>query len=146
MSHVHIWEKITEPVFVFEEYAVLEARNNESRILIAHQLYQALLFNWSILMHETRWSPDQRGNIMDIALLLATCKACEWFGSRGYIITPQGAEILLEYYRPLLLQVDGFISLVNAYDPRFNVRKREGHKPTTQFCPCPRCSPRWSWW
>jgi hypothetical protein len=93
MSHEpRAWEKITEPVFVFEEDAVLEARNNQSRILIAHQLFQARSFNWSILMLETRWYPDQRGDIKDITPLLATYKACYWFGTRGYIITPQGAK------------------------------------------------------
>jgi GR25 family glycosyltransferase involved in LPS biosynthesis len=148
MSHVHIWENITEPVFVFEEDAVLEAHNNESRNLIANQLFQARLFNWSILMLEARWSPDQRGDITDISSLLATCDACEWFGTRGYIITPQGAEILLRYYRPLLVQVDGLISLVNEYDPQFSmlwvrhktVGENKGHESsTTQLRPCPRC-------
>ena len=154
MSHVHIWEKITEPVFIFEEDVVLEAQDNESRILIAHQLLEANSFNWSILMLTARWSPDQRGDIRDVSPLLATCKACEWFGTGGYIITPQGAQILLEYYRPLLVQVDGLISLVNTYDPRFSmlwvrhktVGEREGHKTTTQIRPCPRCEPARSWW
>ena len=117
-------------------------------------LFQASLFNWSILMLEARWSPDQRGDITDISSLLATCKACEWFGTRSYIITPQGAEILLQYYRPLLVQVDGLISLVNAYDPQFSmlwvrhktVRERTGHKSTTQLRPCPRCYPGWRLW
>jgi GR25 family glycosyltransferase involved in LPS biosynthesis len=154
MSHVHIWEKITEPVFIFEEDAVLEAQDNESRILIAHQLLEANSFNWSILMLEARWSRDQRGDIRDVSPLLATCKACEWFGTRGYIITPLGARILLEYYRPLLVQVDGLISLVNSYDPRFSmlwvrhktVGERKGHKSTTLVRPCTRCEPVWHWW
>jgi len=44
MSHVHIWENITEPVFVFEEDAMLEAHNNETRNLIANQLFQVSPF------------------------------------------------------------------------------------------------------
>ncbi len=148
MSHVQIWRAITEPVFIFEEDAVL---GNETRAMIAHQLYEARMFNWSILMLTTRAQSNLKGAVTDISPLLATCTACDWFGTRGYIITPAGAAILLEYHTPLLLQVDGLISLVNSYDDRFQmiwvrddtIRSIPDRPSTIQTKACPRCYHIW---
>ena len=67
----------------------------------------------------------------------------------GYIITPSGASILLEYYnQALLVQVDALMGLVNRFDERFNllwvrdavVRKESVFRLSTiQTMSCPKC-------
>jgi GR25 family glycosyltransferase involved in LPS biosynthesis len=147
MSHVKIWRNLTEPAFIFEEDAVLDGEN--TRDLIASQLYEASAFNWSVLMLTQRyWFGSVDDDVSIISPLLATCTSCRWYGTRGYIITPVGASILLEYYLPLLVQVDGIIALANAYDDRFRmlwvldptVLQVSFRASTIQTTPCPKCS------
>jgi hypothetical protein len=41
------------------------------------------------------------------------------YSARGYIITKASAEILLQSYEPLVVQVDAYMSLLNAYHSHF---------------------------
>ena len=145
MSHVKIWRNLTEPAFIFEEDAVLDGEN--TRDLIASQLYEASSHNWSVLMLTQRSEYMSDGDETIVSSLLGTCSACTWFGTRAYIITPDGASILLQYYLPLLVQVDGLLALVNAYDDRFKmiwvrdptVARVSNRQSTIQTAPCPKC-------
>ena len=150
MSHVQIWKTLTEPAFIFEEDAVLDA---ETRIMIANQLYEANSHNWSALMLTQKWKLNIEDEIQNLSPLLATCKACNWGGTRAYIITPEGASVLLEYHLPLLVQVDGLMALVNTYDARFNmiwvrdetVKQTPNRPSSIQTKPCPKCYHVWDY-
>ena len=147
MSHVKIWKNLTESVFIFEEDAILDGEN--TRDLIASELYEASAYNWSVLLLTERnrfgWADDE---INILSPLLGSCSSCRWYGTRGYIITPVGASILLEYYLPLLVQVDGLMALVNAYDDRFKmlwvlyptVLQLNNAPSTIQTTSCTKCS------
>lgn len=145
MSHVQIWKTLTEPAIIFEEDSIV---TGVTRQLLANIMLEAHPHNWSALMLTKRYYkryPEPQETTL--SPLLATCKTCSWFGTRAYIITPIGASIMLEYYLPLLVQVDGLMSLVNTYDPRFKmlwvrgevVTKQEYRSSTIQTAPCQKC-------
>jgi GR25 family glycosyltransferase involved in LPS biosynthesis len=46
---------------------------------------------------------------------------CTWFGTRGYLLTYSGAQILLNHVFPITVQVDSFIGLVAAFDSSFKM-------------------------
>jgi GR25 family glycosyltransferase involved in LPS biosynthesis len=48
-------------------------------------------------------------------------KICTWFGTRGYLLTYNGAQILLKHIFPITVQVDSFIGLVAAFDSNFKM-------------------------
>jgi len=48
-------------------------------------------------------------------------KICTWFGTRGYLLTYNGAQILLNNIFPITVQVDSFIGLVAAFDSNFKM-------------------------
>jgi GR25 family glycosyltransferase involved in LPS biosynthesis len=147
MSHVRVWRALIErgePAFVFEEDAVFD---DDSGAMVANQLHEASAHDWSALMLTERVDGRLQGEIRFISQLLATCDACDWYGTRAYIITPEGASVLLEYYLPFLVQVDGLMGLVNAYDDRFrmiwvrdtSVGQVKGRVSTVQDSDCPKC-------
>ena len=84
----------------YEEHAILQwlARRRTSPLTNRH-------------LQDTQTYPN---------LALASCATkagCTTFGTRGYLVTRQGAERLLAHADPITVQVDALISLAASYDP-----------------------------
>jgi GR25 family glycosyltransferase involved in LPS biosynthesis len=117
MSHVAVWRQISDWAYVFEEDVVLQP----GALAAVHQLLRDTQpHNWSIMILLDRASIST-GAHTTVGTSAATCADCTWYGTRGYIITRSGAQILLEHYWPISVQVDALIGLVNHYDPRFTL-------------------------
>jgi hypothetical protein len=41
------------------------------------------------------------------------------YSNRGYIITKEAAQIMIQNYDPPVVQADAYMSLLNAYHPEF---------------------------
>jgi len=46
---------------------------------------------------------------------------CTWYGTRGYLITYRGAQLLLKQVYPIQIQIDSLISLVAGFNPDFHL-------------------------
>ncbi len=128
LSHMAVWRGVAgnETIAVLEEDAVLD---DTSRLRLDVLLDDLRETPWDLLMLESghlglggRWARTGR--------LAATCSnwstthagaACNWMGSRGYLITGRGARILLANARPFEVQVDALMGLVATYDPAFRM-------------------------
>ena len=117
LSHVEAWRRVSSWAYVFEEDALVE----EGALQSVSQLLQEVMWvNFSVLMLQARRF-EAAGVVHKTGPLAATCDSCTWFGTRGYIVTEQGARVLLEYVEPVVVQVDALMGLVNEFDPRFHL-------------------------
>ena len=117
LSHADVWRRVRGWAFVFEEDVILQPH---SRALTAWLLRDVRDLPWSIMMLQER-SMISEGGAADVGRLAATCANCTWFGTRGYILTEQGAGILLKYMHPIIVQVDTLVGLVNRFDGDFHM-------------------------
>jgi hypothetical protein len=46
---------------------------------------------------------------------------CTWQGSRGYLLSYKGAQTLLAFSRPIMVQVDALMGLVATFEPAFGM-------------------------
>ena len=129
LSHVQVWRSIMpdETVAVFEEDAFVD-------ILSAHRMHTLSLdvknlgLQWDVFLLESGHNLIATGEWLNLGLLTANCsyqqssgKICTWYGTRGYLITYQGAQHLLKYAYPISVQVDSLISLMAAFSPGFKM-------------------------
>ena len=124
LSHVHVWETFLNStdavVAVFEEDVVVDW---SSRAVLNELWHDMRGLNWSIVMLESGHL-NTEGRWLYIGQHLATCAepgTCTWFGTRGYLLTRQGAASLLRHARPIMVQVDALVSLVATWDSDFNM-------------------------
>ena len=124
-SHREVWMRIKNTSYVFEH----DAKPNEnSRQLVHTLLRNSAASAWSVLLlqkpnafstsNQVLPETNQFRNIGEIG---QSCQNCIAFGCRGYIVTKTGAEILLENYSPPVVQVDAYLSLLNAYHDNFTL-------------------------
>ena len=124
-SHREVWMRIKNTSYVFEH----DARPNEnSRQLVQILLRNAAASAWSVLLLQkpNAFSTSshvlpEKNQFRNIGEIGQSCWNCIAFGSRGYIVTKAGAEILLENYNPPVVQVDAYLSLLNAYHENFTL-------------------------
>ena len=62
--------------------------------------------------------PD-RAQYTNVGQITQTCRDCIAYSTRGYILTKAAAQILVQQYEPPVVQVDAYMSLLNAYHPNF---------------------------
>lgn len=117
MSHVSIWRMIEDWAYVFEEDAYVPEYGHA---LVSRLLRDLRGLKWSVLMLQER-SGLCEGSWFHVGEYAATCRDCTWFNTRGYVITRQGANILLGYLDPVVVQVDALIGLVNVYHKEFRM-------------------------
>lgn len=129
LSHVHLWSKIKadEIVAIFEEDAYVDMVSAERM----HVLYQDVARRgekWDVLLLESGHNLIASGRWVNIGELTATCSyhqssegLCTWFGTRGYLITYDGAQHLLRYVYPISVQVDSLMGLVASFSPGFKM-------------------------
>jgi hypothetical protein len=126
-SHVDVWRKMQEgDIFaVFEEDAHFsDAARNQLALLDRFIRLNGLSF--SVLMLGIDRNPEPMGKvkIFDVGggLRLAHClSACSIRGTRGYVITYEGARLLLKKVEPVEIQIDGLLSLMARYDKDFQL-------------------------
>ena len=131
LSHVAVWERFLGSgdalVAVFEEDASLSERSRE----VLWELYEDLsgpnlarhnLTRWSILMLDQGHANSGYGSEV-LGRQLRRCEGgdCEWYGTRGYLLTRGGAEALLRKARPATVQVDSLIYLLDRWDGDFTM-------------------------
>ena len=121
-SHMGIWRHIAArgegPVAVFEEDALI---HGDSAALLAELWHDVRDEPWELLMLE-RGQIHASGKWAALGTHASRCDGrCTWLGTRGYVVTPKGAQILLEHSEPQVVQVDALISLVAEFDPRFRL-------------------------
>ena len=114
-SHREVWTRIRRMSYVFEQDAKPSAD--------ARRIVQSLLLDatgeWSVMKLS---APDLvTGEHYPGEGRLETCRDCIAFGTRGYIVTKAGAQILLDNYSPPVVQVDAYMSLLNAYHANFTL-------------------------
>ena len=124
-SHREVWTRITQTSYVFEHDA---KPNPTARNIVQTLLRENTGTPWSVILLQKPFGfsinnivlPDifQFKNVGD---LTKTCRDCIAYGTRGYIVTQAAAQILLDNYNPPVVQVDAYISLLNAYHSNFTL-------------------------
>jgi len=117
LSHAEAWKRVSTWTYVFEEDALIEAGIAQK---VSQLLKEVRWLDFSVLMLQGRRF-EAGGSVREVGSLAATCDECTWFGTRGYIVTKEGAGILLEYVNPAVVQVDALMGLVNEFDSRFHL-------------------------
>ena len=123
LSHVHVWETFLntthETIVVFEEDAVLHETSAQVLSEIWHDM--RVLHSWSIVMLEAGHL-NTEGSWRHLGKHLTNCSGtCTWFGTKAYMISRQGAALLLRHSRPVAVQVDALITLAAEWDPEFDM-------------------------
>ena len=113
LSHVNIWRMVSGWAYVFEEDALLDDNSLQRVSRLLRDVPE-----FSVLMLQARRF-ESSGVSSAVGSLAATCETCTWFGTRGYIVTEEGAGILLQHVDPVVVQVDALMGLVNEFDPSF---------------------------
>jgi hypothetical protein len=120
-SHREVWTRVQHDSYIFEDDAV-PAQN-------ALHIVKTLLMdnadrNWSVIHLEkpsgyvSDFTPDI-DQYTNIGQITQTCRDCIVYSNRGYIVTKEAAQIMIENYEPPVVQADAYMSLLNAYHPTF---------------------------
>ena len=124
LSHIAVWRQVEGVALVLEEDAILDS-------VSLKRLDQLLIdmknISWDLLMLEGG-HVGLTGVWTYIGQNAATCAnwstsdssaSCNWMGSRGYLITQRGAQLLLKNSYPLMVQTDALMGLTATFDPTF---------------------------
>ena len=117
LSHAALWKKITNqqaPAFIFEEdIMVADSTSVEMHELFVDMKsspYEILMLDPGHLNTEGAWN--------HVGETAANCsRQCIWFGTRAYLLTVKGAEVLLKHLEPISVQVDAYINLIATFHP-----------------------------
>jgi hypothetical protein len=107
---------------VLEEDAVLDASSLERLHLMLADMKGV---PWDLIMLESGHL-GLTGSWRYVGQNVATCanwttETCTWMGSRGYLITKQGADVLLRNAKPYVVQTDAVMALTATFDPTFKM-------------------------
>ena len=123
-SHRDVWTRVQQDSYIFEDDAVpVKDALNIAKMLLNDSAHR----NWSVIhldipggfISGNLFWPD-RSQFTNIGRITETCRDCVTWSTRGYIITKTAAQILLRNYEPPVVQVDAYMSLLNAYHPQFS--------------------------
>jgi GR25 family glycosyltransferase involved in LPS biosynthesis len=135
LSHIQIWQSIqpNEVVAVFEEDAYLDEVSGKRMLALSKDMHS---ISWDILLLESGQGLISTGQWQHIGEYAATCNSqqlsgfyhpmnktvpCTWFGTRGYLVTYEGAQRLLQHAYPISVQVDALMGLVAAFSLDFRM-------------------------
>jgi len=119
LSHLQVWKEICNSslssFFIFEEDAVV-SYPEYVRGILGKMLFELENRRWSLLLLQAR-RYGTRGETFKVGDYTEGCMECTILGTAGYILKKEGACTLVKYAetQPLLVQVDAFIGLVNAF-------------------------------
>ena len=114
-SHREVWTRVRRTSYVFEHDAKPSA---DGMRIVRKLLRDSTGRAWSVMKLSAKLVT---GEHYPVGELSESCRACIAFGTRGYIVTKAGAQILLDNYHPPVVQVDAYISLLNAYHANFTL-------------------------
>jgi hypothetical protein len=116
-SHREVWTRVSRTSYVFEHDATPSA---DALRTVRTVLRENAGSGWSVILlgGNTFLGESMHTKVGELS---ETCRACIAFGTRGYIVTKAGAQILLDNYHPPVVQVDAYISLLNAYHANFTL-------------------------
>lgn len=122
-SHREVWTRVQQDSYVFEDDAV---PTEDALRIVKTLLLDSAVRPWSVIhlnapegfFSGSYFWPD-RAQYTKIGKLTETCRDCVAYSTLGYIVTKTAAQILLQNYEPPVVQVDAYISLLNAYHPHF---------------------------
>lgn len=126
-SHREVWTRVQQDSYVFEDDAVpTEDALRIAKTLLLDMLTGHAVRPWSVIKLDvpggffsgSYFWPD-RAQYTKIGKITETCRDCVAYSTRGYIVTKTAAQILLANYEPPVVQVDAYMSLLNAYHPHF---------------------------
>lgn len=114
LSHVNVWRKVAGEgvAVVLEEDAEL-GEDFWERVEVVAGSIQA----WDVIMLTERVWHLASGTKRRVNEYLYECaeRRCEWYGTRGYVLSREGARKLLAGLGLLEVQVDAYISLQAMY-------------------------------
>jgi hypothetical protein len=122
-SHREVWTRVRDLSYVFEDDAV---PTKHALSITKMLLHDSAGKNWSVIHLDipggffsgSLLTPD-RAQYEHIGRVTETCRDCIAYSTRGYILTKEAAQILLQNYEPPVVQVDSYMSLLNAYHGSF---------------------------
>lgn len=129
LSHMQLWQSVlpNETVAIFEEDAYVDLLSAERMHVLSVDV-ERLGLGWDVFLLESGHNLIASGEWISLGELAANCsyqpssnKVCTWFGTRGYLITYQGAQHLLRYVYPISVQVDSLMGLVASFSPGFKL-------------------------
>ena len=124
LSHVSVWRQFLnstdDSILVFEEDAIIDAKSASVLASIWSDLQAHV--GWSVVMLEKGHTMGVGWNKYNNTQFLLECKeSCTWYGTRGYLLSREGARILLQHVEPYVVQVDSLILLVSVWDDQFTM-------------------------
>ena len=114
-SHREVWARVSRTSYVFEHDAKPSA---DGRKTVRKLLQDSTGRAWSVMKLSAKLVT---GEHYPVGELSESCRGCMSFGTRGYIVTKAGAQIMLDNYHPPVVQVDAYMSLLNAYHANFTL-------------------------
>jgi GR25 family glycosyltransferase involved in LPS biosynthesis len=124
MSHIEVWKQVKGVSLVLEEDANLDSVSMKR---LRDLMVDMQDLQWDLLMLEGGHL-GLNGVWKYIGENAATCanwstldswESCNWMGSRGYLITERGAQLLLKNAYPFMVQTDALMGLTATFDPTF---------------------------
>ena len=118
LSHADAWARAAQSgqtSIVFEEDTVVAP---DSDFKLTQFIASMEPYQWDLVMLDTGHL-NSGGPWSAAGPLGANCSqpgACEWFGTRAYILRPAAARRLLVHMHPPVVQADAVISLVYEFD------------------------------
>jgi hypothetical protein len=122
-SHREVWTRVRQDSYIFEDDAVPV---KHALGIVKMLLNDSADRPWSVIHLDVPggfisgrlFAPD-RSQFTNIGRITETCRDCVAWDTRGYIVTQVAAQILLQNYEPPVVQVDAYMSLLNAYHAQF---------------------------
>jgi GR25 family glycosyltransferase involved in LPS biosynthesis len=122
-SHREVWTRVQQDSYIFEDDAVpAKDALSITKMLLNDSAHR----HWSVIhldipggfLSGQLFAPD-RTQFTNIGRITETCRDCIAYSTRGYIVTKEAAQIMIQNYEPPIVQVDAYISLLHAYHPHF---------------------------
>jgi GR25 family glycosyltransferase involved in LPS biosynthesis len=122
-SHREVWTRLQQDSYIFEDDTVpAKDALNISKILLNDSEDR----HWSVVHLDVpgefisgRLFASDRDQFTNIGRITETCRDCVTWSSRGYIVTKEAEQILIQNYESPVVQVDTYMSLLHAYHPHF---------------------------
>jgi len=122
-SHREVWTRVQQDSYIFEDDVVpVEHALHITKMLLNDNADRP----WSVVHLDIpsgfvsgRLFHPNRSQFLNIGKIAETCRDCVAWSARAYIVTKAAAQTLLENYEPPVVQVDAYMSLLNAYHPHF---------------------------
>ena len=118
LSHVAIWRVASRTALVLEEDAILDA---VSGVRMAQLLHDVRNETWDVLLLETghltiSGATRAVGELGRTWADPSDALHNRWMGTRGYLLTPRGAMLLLAHADELGVQVDALLGMAVVFD------------------------------